>query len=280
MRKRQPPRVQQWPRRDVTGGLRQASRGAPAVNLVAGHRKSQMPQMHADLMRPARVNFHFHRGSLGPTLQNPIAAAGLAPFSVADGHPLAIHRVARNRGVDASAQARHPSAGNGLINLLDIAPGELRAEMKMGGVIFGRDQATAGVFVKTMNDAGPRDPADAAELPAAMVQQGVDQCVFAVARRRMHDHARRLVEHQQMFVLVEDVQRKVLCLRFGGSRLGLLKNNGFARARVMSRFDNLAVNKNVSLSQKPLDGAAREVGQFAAQINIQPFPREGCVNSK
>jgi hypothetical protein len=109
-----------------------------------------------------------------------------------------MRRVARNGGVDVAAQARHPSAGHGQINLLDIAPGELRAEMKMGGVVFGRDQAAAGFFVKTMNDAGPRHPANAAELPAAVMKQGVDQRVLPVARGRMHDHARRLVEHQQV----------------------------------------------------------------------------------
>jgi hypothetical protein len=34
-------------------------------------------------------------------------------------------------------------------------------------------------------------------LPGAVMQQGIHQRVFFMAGRRMHDHARRLVEHAQ-----------------------------------------------------------------------------------
>ena len=46
--------------------------------------------------------------------------------------------------------------------------------------------------------------------PGAMVEQGVDQGVFFVAGGRMHHQPRRLVQHQQGFVLVEDVERHPL----------------------------------------------------------------------
>ena len=67
-----------------------------------------------------------------------------------------------------------------------------------------------------MDDAGAGDAADAAQLPGAMVEQGVDQRVFFVARRRMHHQPRRLVQHQQRFVLEQDVERHFLRLGFGG----------------------------------------------------------------
>ena len=47
----------------------------------------------------------------------------------------------------------------------------------------------------------------------AVVQQRVDQRAAGVAGRRVHDHARRLVDHDQVGVLVEDVERDVLGLR-------------------------------------------------------------------
>jgi hypothetical protein len=62
------------------------------------------------------------------------------------------------------------------------------------------------------------------------------------------------------------------------ARLGPLNDDGFARARMMRRFDDLAIDADVALGQKPLDGAAREIGQLAAQKDIQPLPRERHVN--
>ena len=56
--------------------------------------------------------------------------------------------------------------------------------------------------------------------PRAMVQQGVDQRVLLVAGRRMHHQPRRLVQHQQGIVLVQDVQRHLLRLGLGGPGFG------------------------------------------------------------
>jgi hypothetical protein len=42
----------------------------------------------------------------------------------------------------------------------------------------------------------------------------------------------------------------------------------------MGRFDDFPIDADVAPGQKPLDGAAREIGQLAAQKNIQPLPRE------
>jgi hypothetical protein len=280
MSKRQQAGVEERPERVVTGGFLQPCRGAPPINAVACHRKFKMPQMHADLMRPSRVQLQFHQGGASPSLQDAIAGAGRASVPAADGHALAMGRVARDWRVDVAAQARHSPAGHGQINLLDIAAGELRGEMKMGGVVLGRHQATAGIFVQTMNNAGPRDPANAAELPAAVMEQGVDQRVLPVARGRMHHPSRRLVEHQQVVVFVEDVQRQVLGLGERGARLRALEDDGFARARVMRRFDDFPLDTDVAFGQEPLNGAAREAGQLAAQKDIQPLPGKGFVNNK
>ncbi len=54
-----------------------------------------------------------------------------------------------------------------------------------------------------MNDAWPLLPADAAQIVDVM-EQGVDQRAARMAGRRMHDHARRLVDHDHVAVLVDD----------------------------------------------------------------------------
>ena len=53
-----------------------------------------------------------------------------------------------------------------------------------------------------------------------MVEQGVDQGAVEIARRGMDDHARRLVDDEQMLVLEDDLERDVLRLVMRGPRLG------------------------------------------------------------
>ena len=48
---------------------------------------------------------------------------------------------------------------------------------------------------------------------AAMGDQGVDQRAVGIAGGRMHDEARRLVDDDEVLVLVDDLQRDVLALR-------------------------------------------------------------------
>ena len=90
--------------------------------------------------------------------------------------------------------------------------------MEVGGVIFGDDQAAAGFFVQTMDDAGPGDAADAAEAAGAMMEQGVDQGARGMAGGGMDDNPGGLVQGQQVVVLVEYFQGNVL--RSGRGRRG------------------------------------------------------------
>jgi len=131
-----------------------------------------------------------------------------------------------------------------------------------------------------MNDAGPCHSANAAELPAAMMQQSVDKCMLAVAGSRMDHASWRLVEHQQVFVFKQDIQRHVFRLCNGRARLGPMDDDSFARARVMGRLDDLAVDADMTFGQEALDGAAGEARQLAAQKDIQPLKRQRFVNYK
>ena len=69
-----------------------------------------------------------------------------------------------------------------------------------------------------MHDAGPLLAADAAEI-VDVVQQRVDERAAGMPGRRMHDHARRLVDDDQVVVLVEDGQRQRFGLRRRVDRL-------------------------------------------------------------
>src|SRR3546814_12552329 len=84
-------------------------------------------------------------------------------------------------------------------------------------VLRGDDQA-ARILVDAVDDAGPRDAADARKLSRAMVEQRVDERAVEIARGGVDDHAGGLVDDDQMLILPGDDQIQVLrgVMRRGG----------------------------------------------------------------
>ena len=99
----------------------------------------------------------------------------------------------------------------------------------MGEVALGDEEDARGVAVEAVDDAGAELAADAGEV-ADVVEQGVDEGARAVAGRGMHDDARRLVDRDQVLVLVEDRERDRLGLDRDGARLRHLDRDVLAGA--------------------------------------------------
>ena len=55
------------------------------------------------------------------------------------------------------------------------------------------------------------------ESGAAMGDQRIDQGAVGIAGRRMHHQAGRLVDHDQVVVFIDDLERNILALRQGGA---------------------------------------------------------------
>ena len=128
----------------------------------------------------------------------------------ADGHLLALLGMNADRAVDDVAVAVRPPDDQGEILLLDRAGLELRRQLRVRQVGAGHQDHAAGVAVEPVDDARPGRSAAAAQAGAEVKLQGAGQRARPVPARRMHDHARRLVDHHQVLVLVEDLQRDVL----------------------------------------------------------------------
>jgi len=98
-----------------------------------------------------------------------------------------------------------------------------------------------------MNNAGPRHPADAAEMAGAMVKEGVDQRVGRMARRRVNDQSGRLVQRQQVVVLVKDGPAE--CPPAGLGRTGgrPAHADDFAGPGMMGGFGGEAIDPDFSL---------------------------------
>lgn len=247
---------------EAAGGFAEAGVWLAAIEEVAGDGMSEMLEVDPDLMGATGVQFDFHMGRAAQAFEDAVRGAGVAAFS--HGHALALEAVARNRGVNFAAQSAKLAADDGFVDFLSLARGKLGGEMEVRGVVLGDDEAAAGFLVKTMDNAGPGDAADAAEPPRAMMEQSVDESVRGVARGGMHDQSRRLVQGQQVVIFVKDFQGDVFRASLGHFGRGPDDGDDFASAGMMGGFRRAAVDADVALREQALDGAARDAGKFGA----------------
>jgi len=246
-----------------------------AVGFVAHERMADELEMDADLMRAPGVDLRLNPGGGFQLFENFIArmrrAAGIV---VARGHALAVRWVPGDGGADFAGVARGSAADNRMVNLLHAPLGELFREREVRFVIFGDDEAATGFLVEPVDDAGPRHAADAAQRAAAVIQQGVDERMFLVSGGGMDDESGGLVQHEQRFILEQNVERHFFGLRGGGFRLRPVDFNLLARTRRVGGFDGLAVDADVAFFDEPLERATRSGGEFFTQKSVEPLVRQ------
>ena len=101
-------------------------------------------------------------------------------------------------------------------------------------------EAAAGFLVQAMDDPWTLFASDAGKR-LAMMQQRIDQRAGLVPRRGMHHEPGRLVDHDQVFVLVQHPKRDFLRLGQRGNRRRFAKNNRVAIAQTDARLDRQPV---------------------------------------
>lgn len=100
----------------------------------------------------------------------------------------------------------------GEIAPLNVVHGEKPPKAAVGIVMLGNHHHAGRVLVEPMDDAGPRDPANARETIAAMVEKGVDQGACPIASGRVHDEPSRLIKHHEVLIFEKDLERDVFGL--------------------------------------------------------------------
>ena len=192
MREREAARVQELPLEPELVGT--------AVHRVPGDGEVDRSEMHADLVRPPRLE---------PDGEQRVAREELADLEVR-------HRHARVVGVERLSQRVAAVAPEGRVDPAAAGPratDDERGVMTLEGVfphellqppvgLFGaRDDHQPGrVAIETMDDAGTIGVA----ARDVVLEQGVDERAARVPRRRMHNQACRLVDNDQVLVLVGD----------------------------------------------------------------------------
>lgn len=103
-----------------------------------------------------------------------------------------------------------------------------------------------------------------------MGKQRILECAAPVPRRWMDHQPRRLVENDQRFILMDDIQRKGLSAHFGQRFKRDLKLDGFTAMGLVAGFGEYAVDLNLPLSDPFGDPASGIVRQQLTHGLVKP----------
>ena len=157
-----------------------------------------------------------------------------------------------------------------MVNTVDAVYAHLGAERLMRRIVFGHHQQTAGILIDAVYDAGADRAADAGQLPGTVVKQCIDESAVRVAGGRVNHHALRLVDHQQVIILVHNIKRNVLGLRLNGLRVGQCHTVNSTGGYLVFFVDGRAVPGDKPLLDQPLQRTAGECRALPRQPRIQP----------
>ena len=170
------------------------------------------------------------------------------------------------------------AADDGLIRACHRVVGQLRRERQVCKVVFRRDEQPRRVLVDAVHDARPPLAADAGETLPAVGEQGVDERAVLVTGRGVHDHAARLVDDDEVFILVHHVQRQILRHELRGRGIRQRHDKRVAGDGSVVFLHGRAVFCHRALREQPLGGAAREPGQRAREESVDPLGALLCLN--
>ena len=232
--------------------------------------------MHADLVRAAAQQAQLqqavfdaivHKGFTGLDQRLRRLAA------LVDEHPaLAVGHGFPLQGQLDPADSRVPApVHDGFVGLDHVAALQLALQLEQGLAVKGEQQAAAGI---------PVQPVHQLDLAVRTQDaQGVDG-PETQTRARVHRQPRRLVEHQQVRVLVENASGKLVeqALRDRGRRRRLLeakRRNAqqVALAQAVLGLDPLLVDPYLALANDPVEPALRQVLQGFRQVVVESLPR-------
>ena len=179
-----------------------------------------MRHMDAHLVRAPGLQAAFDQAGMAQRLDRAVMRdRALTPISGDHRHLLAVGVRPAQRRIDGAAGGHRAPGDDRDIAAVDAVRGELFGQPFVGAVVLRGDDQPAGILVDAVDDARTRNAPDPRQLPSAMVEQRVDHRPVKIARGGMDDHARGLVDDDQMFVLIGDDQAHVLgdiVRRFGG----------------------------------------------------------------
>lgn len=153
-----------------------------SIESVADDRAAQgFLHVNADLVGATGMQMAFNvcPGGIRGGIEDAIVGDGVfAGGRIRVGHALTVNRMPGDVRPYRSGCFRGLADNDTMVNFTRIAGGKLIDERAVREVGFRGDQATAGLFIEAMNDAGTLDvdaAVESGQLTVTMVKEGVDQ---------------------------------------------------------------------------------------------------------
>ena len=131
------------------------------------------------------------------------------------GHALTVARVTSDVALNASVVFRKVPPDERHVAAMRIVVKELRAQFGFGFGRLGNDQQSAGVFVDAVHQSDARVVRVVSRQTAQMPSDSVDQRAVEVAHTRVDHKSCGFIDHHQLVVFVNDVERNILGLYRG-----------------------------------------------------------------
>jgi hypothetical protein len=240
-----------------------------AVGRISGDGEVDRGEVNADLMRAARLETHAQERVLAEELEQLELGHGVSGEVGIEGDARRIMAVAPDRRLDPSAaRARAPPHERDVL-AYDLPPAEHPLEAPVDVVRAGDDQQPRRVAVQPVDDAGPLG------LVAARDRVGrepMDERAARVPGRGVDDDARRLVDNEQVLVLVRDSKRDVLRLDDTRTPVRELELHLLPALEAMALRPPRAVDERAALADEPLGRRARADFLERREESIEPLP--------
>jgi hypothetical protein len=175
--------------------------------------------MHPDLMRST---------GLGKNLKERAAIKFLNLLPTGDchpsssrpgGHPFPLAWMSSDGGINEAFFLTESSIRNGRIDFVHSPVFKLLGQMVKSLVLFGNNHDAGSILIQSVHNAWPQDAINPGEI-FTMIKKGIDQCAGWVSISRMNDHARRLVNDDDGWVLIKDGEREGFWFERKGFGLG------------------------------------------------------------
>ena len=146
---------------------------------------------------------------------------------------------------------------------------ELGTQLRLRLGCLSHHQQSAGVLVDAVYQSHRRVVRVVGRQPSQVPCDGVHQRAVEVAHARVHHHARRLVDHHQRVILIDDVQRYLLGLyRRVIVRTVHHQRHHVARTHLVIALHGLSVYLDEPGIRSFLDAVARLVRQVFRHILV------------
>src|SRR5438132_3368567 len=137
----------------------------------------------------------------------------------------------------------------------------------MRPIVFRDQDATAGFFIQAVNYAGSKFASNTAQVFNVM-QQGIDKRPRLNACARMHHHAGRFIDHNEMIIFKEDLERDIFGCQVNRFRPRLPNHNRISAPHLLACPTVFTIQRDAARRDKLLNPAAGKASYCFCQKNV------------